>query len=355
MEFHDIILNIFYYCCPRSLLNLKLVSSDYKNLVDTFFLRYYVPQTISLHLAKMIESNNHCAPKNVSMHSISACVSLDFHKSGWCLTLNGSKCIVVSDPFGSKTNFDSRKIIFVDDCFRGEKYYYMETHHKTMMCVIIFEKQSFSVRWGISINKCTWFANEFLGWNLPMCYDNYNSWLFNDFAIFYQEDQSLIKFWKVDSNGNTVYFEILTNVIPNHTFANYSPRRQLQNHVDSPCFLKNGIGQPCIFFHKSKKMWFLNSIVDICIIRSPLFGTFDMCAFFFKMSHFESIFWINDKGEIFISSLSSPRLPTETELYIIGHNTLYSILKPRFLEFGSLSLSQFTPNYYGLTLKQFSN
>jgi hypothetical protein len=353
MDFHDIIINILYYCCPRSQLQLKLVSSEYKYLIETFTLKNYEPQTISYHLGKMIDSTNHHAPEPLFSHYISGCISLDFFKNGWYLTLDRSKTIIVSDDFGSKTNFGAN--ILVDDCFRGEKYYYMETHHNTMICLLTFEKSSFFVRWAISINKCTWFANEILGWTLPKSSDYYHSWLFNDFALFYKEDQNFLRCLKVDSHGNESHFDVQTNKTTNHTFANYYPIRQLQNHVDSPCFLKNGIGRYCVFFHKSKKIWFFSSLNDIVIIRSPLHGTFDMCAFFFKKIHLEFIFWFNDKGEIFISSLSKPRYPNETELYIINNCMLYSILKPRFLQFESLVLSKFTPNYYGITLKEFSN
>lgn len=352
MEFDDILIKVFHFCDLPSLLILKMVSPHYCHLLENYILKNWEPHTLPIHLGRFILTQNNDPDVSLTDKDehfvISPSVRLSLNNNKWVLALKNTRQISISDPITTKTTLDH--LVKITDRYEKDCYYYMETHHNSLICLFTFQQTQVSVKWDVTINKSFLFATKVLGWNLPLWLESTDCWLFQNYAIFTKFENDCLLVLKINQNGH-IFDNIRIKL--NISSFYYKIIRELQNHDNSPCFWMNSLKQHCIFFHKTGKLWQLNSNRSLFIVRSPTHGTFDMCAFVFYDDEY-SLFWIDHQGYLYASVLSR-RKRHETELYIVDNHTLYSKTSGTFLEFQPFVRTQFSLNYYGLSLYIISN
>lgn len=362
MDQFDVLFRILYYLDPSSLLLLKLVSQHHRSIIDNQILHSFSPCTLPIHLGRMISSNFNRDCMNLmnspgsssQLIEFSPSIGLLFHKTGWLLT-SKTNAVFVSDSIGAKTNHDQD--VNIIERFEKDRYFYLELHHNSLICLITFEKNNMGVRWDVSHNHCFWFAQNVLGWNLPHHFSNCEfTWLFDDFVIFCKVFENQFSCSIVYKNGTIIDSSTIwirnERAFTKNFLPNFKCIRDIQNHSDSPCYLVNQLGQHCLFFYKSKKLWMLDSNSLLSIVKSPLCGTFDMFPFVLD-THKDCLFWINDHGELYYSRM--PELGHfEKDLYFINSYVLYSPRIGRFIHFSLPERSKCSLNYYGLSLQMIS-
>lgn len=395
MECEDTLLRIFHFCDPKTLMKLKASSPFFQQLIDRYEFQKFAPNTIPIFLGRIIQKYGNIVDAYIISETcikFSPSLDMNYEQGGFCFelldqNLQPYKNLFILDKISSTMKLDEKSVF--NQRFDNNKFYMMEVHYRSVVCLFSITKKLIKIDWNISPNPTMWFANTVLSWNLPQLPKNKQTyvWLSEDHAFlllippFFNSKKEPTIFHRIHKNGeiveskNIIFSKHKSDLGQDHHWCllNSLEINSLGTSNNSPLILGfsefTDVTQHYIVFFQSELILFvskknerilgweefkeINIVKSFCHSFQSLQSSAKNDKFVFLLPRYtKTLFWLNNQGQLFESALNKDFNELDTVFYMINDCTIFSMNTSRYFHYSVPQKSIFSTDYYGLRIER---